>query len=118
MGIDWTATGGAFAAIGAIAGGAWGWLERHKRVQAETKTEVAQSQAEESVADAQSVVYRRLTERIEALENGYKRMGDQLAEEIKLRMATQEEAHRLRLRVMTLESTLRQLGAVIPPETT
>lgn len=116
--IDWTATGGAIAAIGAMASGAWAWLERRKRVSAETGAAVAQSAAEESVADAQSVVYKRLTERIEALERAQLSMSQQLADEIKLRMAAQEEAHRLRLRVLTLESAMRQIGAVIPPETT
>ncbi|MEN5115837.1 hypothetical protein ABE488_00670 [Luteimonas sp. TWI662] len=58
-----------------------------------------------------------LTSRIEALEASQLKMGQQLADEVKLRMAAQEEAHRLRLRVLTLEASLRGLGAVIPPET-
>ncbi|EPG2131189.1 MULTISPECIES: hypothetical protein [Stenotrophomonas] len=37
-------------------------------------------------------------------------------EEIKLRMAAQEEAHRLRLRIMSLEAAMRSVGAIIPPE--
>jgi len=115
-GIDWTAAGGTLAAIGAVVSGAWAWLERQKRVRAETNAEVAQSAAEESVADAQSVVYKRLAERVEVLERAQLTLGQQLAEEVKLRMAAQEEAHRLRLRVRTLESVIRGLGAVIPPE--
>jgi hypothetical protein len=35
---------------------------------------------------------------------------------MELRRRAEEEAHRLRLRVQTLESALRRLGAVIPPE--
>lgn len=115
-GIDWTATGGTLAAIGALVSGAWAWLERQKRVRAETSAEVSSAEARETVADANSVVFRRLAERIEALEASQVRIGQQLAEEIKMRQAAQEEAHRLRLRVLTLESAMRSIGAVIPPE--
>lgn len=43
-------------------------------------------------------------------------MTAQLHEEVRLRMTAEEEAHRLRLRVITLEAAMRQIGAVIPPE--
>ena len=66
--------------------------------------------------DANVTLVGGLTERIERLEQSQARVIAQLDEEIKLRMAAQEEAHRLRLRVMTLESAMRQIGAVIPPE--
>ncbi len=98
----WWAAGGAFAlwAVREI----WGVVNSRKKERTET--------------DANVALVSGLTERIERLEQSQARMGTQLDEEIKLRQAAQEEAHRLRLRVMTLESSLRQLGAVIPPEMT
>ncbi|EPG8074231.1 hypothetical protein QEK76_000651 [Stenotrophomonas maltophilia] len=39
----------------------------------------------------------------------------QYNEEVRLRMKAQEDAHRLRLRVISLESALKQLGVVVPP---
>lgn len=57
-----------------------------------------------------------MAERMRVMEEEQAKMRQRLDEEIQLRMKTQEEAHRLRMRVQTLESTLRHLGAVIPPE--
>jgi hypothetical protein len=55
-------------------------------------------------------------ERIKVMEETQTAMNARLEQEILLRMTAQEEAHRLRLRVMTLEASLRGMGAVIPPE--
>lgn len=54
--------------------------------------------------------------RIKVMEEAQTNMAARLEEEIALRMKAQEEAHRLRLRVQTLESAMRGVGAVIPPE--
>ena len=59
-----------------------------------------------------------LAARVNSLEEAQAVTNAQLADEMRLRMTAQEEAHRLRLRILTLESALRQLGAVIPPEVT
>ena len=59
---------------------------------------------------------RTTGERIRVLEESQAKISTRLEEEIRMRMKAQEEAHRMRLRVQTLESTLKQLGAVIPPE--
>lgn len=96
----WWAAGGAFALW--LVREIWGVINSRKKERTET--------------DANVALVSGLTARIEALEAAQQRMGTQLAEEIKLRMAAQEEAHRLRLRVMTLESAMRSVGAVIPPE--
>lgn len=58
----------------------------------------------------------RQARRIEAMEQSQTAIARRLDEEIKARQAAQEEAHKLRLRVMVLESAMRQIGAVIPPE--
>ena len=55
-------------------------------------------------------------DRVRVMEEAQAKMSLRLDEEIALRMKAQEDAHRLRLRVQTLEATLRHLGAVIPPE--
>lgn len=96
----WWAAGGAFAlwAVREI----WGVVASRKKDRTET--------------DANVALVSGLTERIERLEQSLGRIGTQLDEEIKLRREAQEEAHRLRMRVQTLESLLRGLGAVIPPE--
>jgi len=96
----WWAAGGAFAlwAVREI----WGVIKSRKKERTET--------------DANVTLVGGLTERIDRLEQSQVRMGTQLDEEIKLRREAQEEAHRLRMRVQTLEGLLRGLGAVIPPE--
>ncbi|PZU17584.1 hypothetical protein [Stenotrophomonas pigmentata] len=96
----WWAAGGAFAlwAVREI----WGVINSRKKERTET--------------DANVTLVGGLTERIDRLEQSQVRMGTQLDEEIKLRREAQEEAHRLRMRVQTLEGLLRGLGAVIPPE--
>ncbi len=96
----WWAAGGAFAlwAVREI----WGVINSRKKERTET--------------DANVTLVSGLTERIDRLEQSQARMGSQLDEEIKLRREAQEEAHRLRMRVQTLEGLLRGLGAVIPPE--
>lgn len=71
---------------------------------------------ERSETDANVTLVQGLTERIESLEKAQGEVSKKLDEEIDLRRKAQEAAHLLRLRVITLESTLRQLGAVIPPE--
>ena len=55
-------------------------------------------------------------ERVRTMEDVQAKLSQRLDEEIAARMRAQEEAHRLRLRVQTLEATLKGLGAVIPPE--
>lgn len=54
--------------------------------------------------------------RIKMMEENYTMLAERLDKEILARQAAQEEAHRLRLRVHVLESAMRQVGAVIPPE--
>lgn len=58
----------------------------------------------------------RQGQRIAAMEQSQTAISARLDEEIRARQAAQEEAHKLRLRVQTLESEMRRLGVVIPPE--
>lgn len=96
----WWVAGAAVAAW--IARETWGAVLARKKERTET--------------DANVTLVAGLSERIQRLEEAQLSMTTRLEKEIELRMAAQEEAHRLRLRVMSLEASLRQLGAVIPPE--
>lgn len=71
---------------------------------------------ERTETDANVGLISGLSDRIQRLEAAQVEMTDRLEKEISLRMQAQEEAHRLRLRVMSLESAMRSIGAVIPPE--
>lgn len=57
-----------------------------------------------------------LAERVSVLEKSQLAMEERLGAEVKARMDAQELAHKLKLRVSTLESILKGLGAVIPEE--
>lgn len=96
----WWAAGGAFAL----------WATR------EIWGAVASRRKDRTETDANIDLLNGLVARVKSLEESHGAITAQLNEEVHLRRAAQEEAHRLRLRVMTLESTLRSMGAVIPPE--
>lgn len=57
-----------------------------------------------------------LADRVAILEKSQVAMEERLGQEVQARMAAQELAHKLKLRVNTLESILKGLGAVIPEE--
>ncbi|WP_313425976.1 hypothetical protein [Stenotrophomonas rhizophila] len=103
----WWAAGGAFAlwAVREI----WGVIASRKKDRTETDANIdLLNQLREGLAS--------MGERLKAMEDGHSQLRGRLEEEINLRMRAQEEAHRLRLRVQTLESAMRSVGAVIPPE--
>ena len=79
---------------------------------------VATRRKDRTETDANVDLLNGLVQRVKSLEESQAATTAQLTEGIKLRMTAQEEAHRLRLRVMSLESAMRQVGAVIPPEVT
>ncbi|HWU70022.1 MAG TPA: hypothetical protein VN017_01535 [Pseudoxanthomonas sp.] len=84
----------------------------------ETWGAVLARKKERTETDANVTLVEGLSKRIESLEAAQATLSTRINEEMALRMQAQEDAHKLRLRVLTLESTLRQLGAVIPPEPT
>lgn len=86
------------------------WLVR------ETWGAVLTRRKDRTETDANIDLLNGLVARVKALEETQARVTEQLDREIALRRSAEEEAHRLRMRVQTLESTLRGMGAVIPPE--
>lgn len=84
----------------------------------ETWGAVLARRKERTETDANIDLLTGLVERVKSLESSQTALGERIEVEVKLRMQAQEEAHRLRLRVMSLESAMRQVGAVIPQEPT
>jgi len=71
---------------------------------------------ERTETDANVDLIKGLSERIGSLEQRVSVQDERLQQEMMMRLKAQEEASALRMRVRQLESTLRALGAVIPPE--
>ncbi len=71
---------------------------------------------ERTETDANVDLIKGLSERIGSLEQRVSVQDERLQQEMMMRLKAQEEASALRMRVRQLESTLRGLGAVIPPE--
>lgn len=116
---DWNAIGTAVAAVvltvGTMAGGAWAWWQKNQRNQAATRADVAESNAEKTVADAQQTVYKLLVERLAALEK------ESIAQREDLRAvrteldAAQSHSRALVLHVWKLEGMMRLAGLTPPP---
>ena len=104
----WWATGGLFALW--LARELWGALRERRKTRTETDANIELINSLREGLDRQG-------KRIAAMEEAQNRIGSRLDDEIKLRMEAQEEAHRLKLRVQTLEAEMRRLGVVIPPDT-
>lgn len=73
---------------------------------------------ERTETDANVQLLEGLVQRVRSLEESHARTTAKLEEEVRLRMQAQEEAHRLRMRILTLEAAMRAVGAVIPEEVT
>lgn len=82
----------------------------------ETWSALLARKKERTETDANVELLSGLVERVRSLEGSLADMSRKLDEEVAARMRAQEDAHRLRLRVLTLEAAMRSVGAVIPPE--
>lgn len=82
------------------------------------RKERAETDANVELINSLRVGLDRQGQRIQAMEEAYDRIQARLDAEISARMAAQEKAHRLSMRVQQLEAALRGLGAVIPPDVT
>ena len=103
----WWLGGSAVAGVVVMKAVDWLFARRKERTETDVNVDLLEQLRQGLVSQG---------ERIKLMEDAQAAMRLRLDEEIKLRMATQEEAHLLRMRVQLLESTLRQLGAVIPQE--
>lgn len=103
----WWMAGGAVAAAIVLKAVDWLFARRKERTETDANVELLNSLRDGLAAH---------NERIRSMEVEQVSLRSRLDEEIALRMKAQEEAHRLRLRIVTLESAMRQIGAVIPPE--
>lgn len=93
---------------GVLYGGMVLWLAR------ELWGAVINRKKEKTETEANVTLVKGLTERIEGLEKSITTLEGRLTEEMRVRMDAQEENHQMKMRISTLEHTLRGLGATIP----
>ena len=103
----WWAAVSAVAAVILLKAVDWFFARRKERTETDANIDLL-NQLREQVSN--------MGERMKAMEDGHDKIARRLEDEIALRMQAQEEAHRLRMRVLTLETAMRSIGAVIPPE--
>lgn len=91
-----------------MAGGAWAWWLKHQRETALTRADVAESNADRTVADAQQTVYKLLSDRLTTLEAEVRSQRTEL---------DRERAHNrlLTLHIWKLEGLMRKAGLEPPP---
>lgn len=112
MAVDLPSVGAAVAAtivsIGTIVGGGYAWWLRSQRDHAAARADVAESNADRTVADAQQTVYKMLTERMSSLEGDVRGLRAELALE-------RRNGRRLALHIWKLETLMRSAGLEPPP---
>lgn len=100
--------GGLWGLIGtataALIGG-WLWWIRNKPAQA----------ASDHKDRADGEIFKRLTDRIVALESRQSVLEERIAEEMQLRLRAQEETARMKVRILTLEHALKLNNIPVPP---
>lgn len=107
-GLDWAAVGTAVGTVGAVAAGIWAAWQARLKAAAQTRAEVAESNASTAVADAQKTVYSTLTERLTTLENDVRTLRQELAEE-------RSHSRRLVEHIWMLEGLMRAANMTPPP---
>jgi len=117
-GAPWWVAGSLFA--GALAMKAIDFMLSRRKDRAETDANIALIESLRIEVDRMNARMREAEaaheRRMLAAEEAMAQFRARLDEETKGRMGWQEVAHKTRLRVAQLESTLRQIGANIPPE--
>ena len=106
-GVPWWMAASVVAGAIVMKGVDWLFARRKERTETDANVELLNQLREGLTA---------MGARVTNMEAEQAALRQRLDEEIALRMTAQEEAHRLRLRIMTLETAMRQIGAVIPPE--
>lgn len=105
--MDMGVLGGAIAAVGSVAAGIWAWWLRNKKAVAETRAEVAESDASKAVADAQQTVYKLLNERLTTLESEVRGLRQELVVE-------RAHSRKLELQIVRLDRWIRSKGLEPP----
>ena len=91
------------AGLAALVGGVIWWI-RNKPAQ----------NASDQKDRADGEIFRRLTDRVNALEARQAVLEERIAEEMALRLRAQEETARMKVRIYTLEHALKTNGLPIP----
>lgn len=107
MDLDWDAFGKTLAAVGAVATGIWAWWANKKKTDAQNRAAVAESTADATVADAQTTIYKLLTERVVTLEAEMRTVREDLSTERK-------HSRKLELHILKLENLMRTAGMEPP----
>lgn len=110
MSIDWTIVGGAVVAVGIGVNTVWSWWLNNKAAVAKTKASVADAHTETTVADAQQIVYRMMSDRLTTIEAEIRVVRTELAGE-------RQHNRELVLHIWKLESLMRKAN-LTPPEFT
>jgi uncharacterized protein HemX len=108
MAIDLTALGTAIGAIGTVSAGVWAWVVLQRTKRADTRADVAQSDAARTVADSQRLVYTQMSDRMTAMEGDIKELRAELAEERKHSRALEQK-------LAALMAWIRAQGLTPPP---
>lgn len=116
--IDWNAIGTAVATVtitaGTILGGAWAWWLKNKRNQADTRADVAESNAIGTVADSQQIVYKQLSDRIAMQEARINSLDARLDTALDRAREAESRVHALEMYVLALKAELRRHDIDVP----
>lgn len=107
MAIDAGIVGQTLGWLGMVMASAWAVYERWNKAKAASAASISESNAEKSVADAQTTVYSLLTKRLEVLESEVNSLRQELAVE-------RQHSRNLELHIWKLESLMRK-GNLEPP---
>lgn len=107
MEINWEQIGGWIAGLGFAATTAWGLVQKFKKDKATTRADIADANADRSVADSQTTVYNMLTSRLETLETEVRGLRAELSVE-------RVHSRKLELHIWKLENLMRAQGMEPP----
>lgn len=107
MALDLGTLGTAAGVLTTIGTAAWAWWERTRKNHAETKADVAQSDAERAVADSQTTVYKLLTDRLAMVEKDVTVLRTELA-------AERAHSRKLEMHIWRLENLMRASNLTVP----
>jgi hypothetical protein len=105
---------GGGSVVGAVIMQVVNWFLNRKQSDAQSDAVIADYSAKTSLIEALEARIAASEARQNAQEGRVKELEERVTMEIDLRLKSQEENHRLRLRVTELEFAIRQLGGAVP----